>query len=56
MFCKKAKDKLKLVCWDKTGFALWYKRLGETRSRFIYCWTLIYPFVLPKVSYFDMHH
>ncbi|MFK3865970.1 IS66 family insertion sequence element accessory protein TnpB [Pseudoalteromonas rhizosphaerae] len=26
LFCNKAKDKLKLVYWDKTGFALWYKR------------------------------
>ena len=56
LFCNKAKDKLKLVYWDKTGFALWYKRLGATRSRFIYCWTQIQPFVLPKVSYFDMRH
>jgi len=37
LFCNKAKYKLKLVYWDKTGFALWYKRLGATRSRFVYC-------------------
>ena len=37
LFFNKAKDKLKLVYWDKTGFALWYKRLGATRSRFVYC-------------------
>ncbi|WP_312842967.1 IS66 family insertion sequence element accessory protein TnpB [Pseudoalteromonas sp. 2CM36K] len=37
LFCNKAKDKLKLVYWDRTGFALWYKRLGATRSRFVYC-------------------
>ena len=37
LFCNKTKDKLKLVYWDKTGFALWYKRLGATRSRFVYC-------------------
>lgn len=31
MFCNKAKDKLKIVYWDKTGFAMWYKRLDKHR-------------------------
>lgn len=33
MFCNKAKDKLKIVYWDKTGFAMWYKRLDKQRFK-----------------------
>jgi len=33
MFCNKAKDKLKIVYWDKTGFAMWYKRLDKHRFK-----------------------
>jgi transposase len=37
IFTNRKQDKLKCLYWDKTGFALWYKRLGATRSRFVYC-------------------
>ncbi len=33
VFCNKNKDKLKLQYWDKTGFALWYKRLEKDKFK-----------------------
>ncbi|WDE06675.1 IS66 family insertion sequence element accessory protein TnpB [Thalassomonas viridans] len=33
IFCNKGKDKIKLLYWDKTGFALWYKRLDKQRFK-----------------------
>ena len=33
MFCNKSKNKLKIVWWDKTGFAMWYKRLDKCRFK-----------------------
>ena len=33
IFCNKAKDKLKILYWDKTGFALWQKRLEKQKFK-----------------------
>lgn len=33
LFTNKQRDKIKILYWDKTGFALWYKRLGKNKFK-----------------------
>ena len=33
VFCNRGRDKIKLLCWKRNGFIVWYKLLEKQRFR-----------------------